>query len=404
MRCAVAIPLLSGPFVLGLLLAPVPCRAGEPLSFFGGRLSLGGEASGAYGTRDRGYFNNTDYGTNNLRLFRLDLAAEFRAGAHLGAVADVRTDNLNSPRAYALFLRVRPWRDRPFDLQVGQIPTVFGAFPRRRYLLDNPLIGTPLAYQYLTSLRADAIPRNANELAARRGLGWRVPYPDVPTPLAPGLPLVNAERWDTGVQVRLGSDPVQLGLSVTQGTLCQPRFHDDNSGKQVSGRVGWKPMAGLTVGLSGAIGPYLESSVTDTLPPELAGSYDQRAAGLDFEWAHGYWIVRAEAVWSAWEMPAIEAPFIDSPLASLGLMLEARFKMAPGLYLAGRVDHLGFSEIVTWRGALPWDAPVTRVEAGVGYSVRRYLLLKAVYQYDHRDGGYTRPEAHLVAGQVMVWF
>src|SRR5262245_62745548 len=131
---AVGIPLCAGPIVLGLLLAASPCPAEEPLTLFGGRLSLGGEMSGAYGTKDRGYFNNTDYGTNNLRLFRLDLSAEARAGAHFGAAADVRTDNLGTPRAYALYLRVRPWRDRMLDLQAGQIPTVFGAFPRRRYL------------------------------------------------------------------------------------------------------------------------------------------------------------------------------------------------------------------------------------------------------------------------------
>src|SRR5262245_13503978 len=115
-RDAVGIPLLSGPVLIGLLLGAVPCPAAEPVSLFGGRLSLGGEMSGAYGTRDRGYFNNTDYGTNNLRLFRLDLAAELRAGAHFGAAADVRTDNLASPRAYALYLRLRPWTDVPLDV------------------------------------------------------------------------------------------------------------------------------------------------------------------------------------------------------------------------------------------------------------------------------------------------
>ena len=78
--------------------------------------------------------------------------------------------------------------------------------------------------------------------------------------------------------------------------------------------------------------------------------------------------------------------------------------MAPGLYVAGRLDRLSFSEIETSRGALPWDAPVVRAEVGVGYSVRRYLLLKAVYQYNHRDGGYTRQEGNLVAGQVVIWF
>jgi hypothetical protein len=401
---AVGVPLPSGPVVLGLLLAALPCAAEDPITLFGGRLSLGGEMSGAYGSRDRGYFNNTDYGTNNLRLFRIDLAAEVRLGAHVGGAVDVRTDNLGTPRAYALYVRVRPWRETPLDVQAGQIPTVFGAFPRRRYLMDNPLIGTPLAYQYLTSLRSDAVPRNADELAARRGLGWLVPYPDAPTPLAPGLPLVNAERWDTGAQVRWGGDPVHVAASVTQGTLSEPRFHDNNGGKQVSMRVGWRPEPGLNLGLSGAIGPYLSRSVTDGLSPELQGRYDQRALGLDAEWTHGYWILRGEAVLNAWEVPAIEAPFIDSPLVTLGLMLEARYKILPGLYVAGRADRLHFSSIETSRGSLPWDAPVTRVEMGLGFSLHRYVLVKGIYQYNRRSGGYTRPEAHLGAGQILVWF
>jgi hypothetical protein len=404
MSRAAGIPLLSGPIVLGLLLGAAPAFAGEPFSLFGGRFSLGGEASGAYGTRDRGYFNNTDYGTNNLRLFRLDLAAELRLGAHIGAAADVRTDNLDTPRAYALYLRLRPWADRPLDVQAGQIPTVFGAFPRRRYLMDNPLIGTPLAYQYLTSMRHDYVPRNANELAARRGLGWLVPYPDADTPLAPGMPLVNAEHWDTGAQIRWAPEPVQLAISVTQGTLSDPRFHDNNDGKQVSGRVGWKPTTGLVVGASAALGPYLDRSVTDALPPSPPGRYDQKALGIDVEWSHGYWILRGEAVWNAWEVPVLDEPIIDSPLEALGLMLEARYKILPGLYVAARFDRLAFSSIETSRGSLPWDAPVTRVEAGFGYSIHRYVLAKAVYQYNHRDGGFTRHEASLVAGQILVWF
>jgi hypothetical protein len=238
----------------------------------------------------------------------------------------------------------------------------------------------------------------------RRGLGWLVPYPDADEPLTPGMPLVNAERWDTGAQIRWGADPVQVAVSVTQGSLCYPRFHDNNDGKQVSGRVGWKPTTGLVIGASAAVGPYLDRSATDALPPSQAGRYDQKAIGMDVEWSGGYWIVRGEAVWNAWEVPILEEPVIDSPLQALGLMLEARYKILPGLYAAARFDWLTFSSIVTSHGSLPWDAPVTRVEAGFGYSIHRYVLAKAVYQYNHRDGGFTRHDASLVAGQILVWF
>jgi hypothetical protein len=44
------------------------------------------------------------------------------------------------------------------------------------------------------------------------------------------------------------------------------------------------------------------------------------------------------------------------------------------------------------------------VETGVGYYLRRDLLLKAVYQYDHRDGGFTLHKANLAAAQAAFWF
>ena len=37
------------------------------------------------------------------------------------------------------------------------MPPTFGAFARRTYANDNPLIGYPLAYQYMTTMRADAL-------------------------------------------------------------------------------------------------------------------------------------------------------------------------------------------------------------------------------------------------------
>ena len=42
-------------------------------------------------------------------------------------------------------------------------------------------------------------------------------------------------------------------------------------------------------------------------------------------------------------------------------MVEARYKLWPGLYAAGRVDRLGFSRIPTdTLGVVTWDADVTR--------------------------------------------
>jgi hypothetical protein len=378
-------------------------RADEPVTLAGGRIRLGGEASGTFSGPDAGYFNYTDYGHSNLRLFRLNLDVEARAGDHVALVGQLRSDNLDVPRPYALYLRVRPWTARAFDIQAGRIPPVFGSYPRRGYALDNPLPGMPLAYQYLTTLRPDALPYSADDLYGQQGSGWLVRgYPiGAPQP-APGMPLVNSERWDTGVQVKIGGEPLELAAAVTQGTLSHPLVRDDNHGKQVSARLAWRPAMGLVLGASGARGDYLSHQAADALPGSYHGAHRQTAAGLDAEFSAGYWILRAEAVWSGWEIPPLAGASVDR-LEALGLMLEARYKVAPGFYLAGRADHLGFSRIESGATGFRWDAPVTRVEIGAGYSPSRHLLLKASVQHNRRDGGNIRGRDFL-AGQVVLWF
>lgn len=378
-------------------------RADEPVTLANGHIRLGGEASGTFARPDRGYFNYTDYQRSNLRLFRLNLDVEAHAGDHLALVGELRSDNIDSPRLYALYLRVRPWKARAFDIQAGRIPPVFGSYARRRYALDNPLPGAPLAYQYLTTLRADALPYSTDDFYRQQGSGWLVRgYPIGDPHPAPGLPLVNAEQWDTGVEVKIGAERLELAAAVTQGTLSSPLVRDDNDGKQVSARLAWRPAVGLVFGASAARGDFLSRAATDMLPASSRRAYRQNAAGLDAEYSAGYWILRAEAVWSGWDLPPLAEESVDR-VAALGLMLEARYKVAPGFYLAGRADYLGFSRVETAPTPFRWDAPVTRIEIGAGYSPLRHLLLKASVQHNQRDGGNIRGRDFL-AGQVVLWF
>jgi hypothetical protein len=217
------------------------------------------------------------------------------------------------------------------------------------------------------------------------------------------MPLVHGEKWDAGVELRVGREPVSLAVAVTQGTLCYPLVRDDNGGKQVSGRLAWTPAPSFAAGVSGARGQYLAREVEDVLPAAAQGTYRQEALGLDLQWSAGYWIVRAEAVWSRWRVPALDATRIEDPLDALGLYAEGRYKLGAGLYLAARAERLGFSDIPSAAGPRTWDAPVTRVEAGGGWAPRRHVLLKASWQHNWRDGGRVRGN-DLVAGQVVLWF
>jgi hypothetical protein len=381
--------------VLVLALGRGRAFASEPLSLGGLRLTLGGEASQSFAARDRGYFNYTGYTTNPLRLTRLRLTAELRAGEHVAALSEVRSEDLGTPRVYALYLRLRPWTERGFDVQAGLVPPVFGSFLRRSYGPGNLLIGEPLAYQYLTTLRADAMPLTPDELLEQRGEGWLAHYGEAPP--TPGLSLVSGVRWDAGVQARWRSERVEMAAALTQGTLSRPRVREDNGGKQLSGRLAWRPLTGLALGVSGARGDY----VSDT-SPWTAGMAStcchQQAWGADAEYSAGHGLLRAEAVWSSWEVPAW-----SPPLRARALSIEGSYRIVPGLYAAARAGRLGFSQLTGSTGTMSWDAPVTRVETGLGYSLRRNLVLKAVWQRNRRDGGTVRHRS-FVAGQVMWWF
>ena len=387
------------PFVLAFVLAAARAGAQTPEAD-PGRLTVGGEISLGFAPADPAFFNYTDYEYTALRLARVGLSGALRLHERVSVLGEVRSDNLEAPRAHALYVRVRPWAGKALDLQAGRVPPVFGAFPRRSYANDNFLIGYPLAYQYLTSLRADALPANANDLLRMRGRGWRPDFPIGSQYDAPGLPLVNALRWDTGVQARAGSQRLEVLAAYTVGTLSSPRFRDDNDGRQFSGRVASRPVMGLVLGASAARGAYLARDVTAGLAVD-GGSFAQQALGLDVEYSRDYWLLRAEGVWNAWELPAIAEPRIAGPLRARAVSVEGRYKLRPGLYAAARLDHLGFNRPQGM--SLPWDAPVLRFEAGGGYHIRRHLLAKAVYQHNRRDDGRNRP-LDVAAGQLLFWF
>jgi hypothetical protein len=398
------------PGIVCLLALSVGSRANaqrlpsEPIVLGDGLLTVGGDLSATIGPDDAGFFNYTDYQDSTLRMLRLDLTASLRAGSHVSLLADVRSQNARAPKAYALYLRVRPWTKRRFDLQIGRVPPTFGSFPRRSYEADNPLIGYPLAYQYLTSLRADAVPANADELLQMRGRGWLANYTVGNLAAAPGVPLATVFRWDTGVQAHAASDFIDLTAAITTGTLSNPLFRDDNGGRQVAGRVALHPVFGLIVGVSAAHGAFLSrQAARAAVGDEQDGAFAQTAWGGDVEYSRAYYLLRVETVVSQWTMPAIGSPAISRPLRAVATSVEGRYKIRPGFYIAARGDHLGFNEVTGSAGPAAWDAPMRRVEIGGGYSIERNLLLKITAQFDTRDGGRVR-SSRLVAGQLVFWF
>ena len=380
----------------------------EPISIADGRVTVGGDVTGTFGSGDPGFFTYTDYAHSALRMLRIDVSAAVKAGPHFTVLGEVRSENFEQVRPYALYLRIRPWTAREFDIQVGRVPPTFGAFARRTYAGDNPLIGYPLAYQYMTTMRADALAANVNELLRKRSTGWLFRYSVGELAPGGGVALVSAFRWDTGVQVHGTAGIVSATGSVTAGTVSNPLFHDDNGGRQLAGRVELRPVAGLIAGASLARGAFLGRAAAHAATGNLADGQDeaftQTAWGADLEYSRNHYLVRFETIGSGWRLPAVGVPALPESLGARSSAIEGRYRLRPRLYAAARFDHLGFSDVTGTTATLPWDAPVSRIEIGAGYSLQRNLLLKISHQYNWRDGGVLRRAAHLPAAQLVFWF
>lgn len=371
--------------------------AAELVDAAGFQLFAGGEASAAMAAEDRGQFNTEQYGEDTLRLVQLRLTLELRAGTHLAVLSELRQINDIRTQVYALYLRVRPWREGHFDIQAGIVPPVFGAYPRRAYATDDPLIGRPLAFQYRTALRAHS-PSSLGDLLDRRAGGWPAPYAWNGTPDT-GLPLVATESWDTGLQARFRTDKIEAAAALTQGSPSDPRVRDDNSGKAIAARLAWTPVVGLVAGVSAERGRYLDRAVEASLggaPPQ------QEVLGADLEYSRGHWVVRAEGVRSRWGAP-FGVSGSGQNLTAWSALLEMRFKVAAGISLAARADRLAFGDVAADTRSVPWEIDVTRFEAACDVTPRRNVLLKVGLQHDRRDGGVV-PRQTFLAAQAVLWF
>ena len=376
----------------------------EAISVANGRVVFGGEVFVTAGEQDPGWFNYTGYEYNALRNFRASLSTEVRPSSHVQFLAEIRLDHGEHLSAYAMFMRVRPWPERRFDVQVGRVPPTFGAFTRTIYAYENVVIGQPLAYQYLLILRTDAVPSNADDLLVQRGNGWLTQYPVGSSERTTGLPVFNNNRYDTGVQVHGVKGPFEWTGAVTTGSLSDPRLSDNNGRPQLAGRAIVQLGPAIKVGASGARGAWLDNSLNPDLPRgETASDFRQAAWAVDAEASAGRWLARAELLQSSWQLPELRAPYITAPITARSLIVEARVKLLPSLSIAGRGDVLTFDDLAGSRETLPWEAPTRRFEGALTFKVTRNVNFKTAVQWNKRDGGRVRHDT-LLAGQIVYWF
>jgi hypothetical protein len=376
----------------------------EPISVANGRFVFGGEFFATFGSADPGFFDFNDYEYNALRNVRAAVSSEFRASRYVQALAELRLDHGDEFSAYALFLRVRPWPERRFDVQIGRVPPTFGAFTRTVYAYDNMVIGQPLAYQYLLSLRTTGLPATSDDLLRMRGRGWLSDFPVGDTSPGAGVPIVNTARYDLGVQVHGVVRRIEWTGALTAGSLSDPRVRDNNGRPQFAGRAVVHAAPGVHAGVSIARGPWLDRSLDTALTGgALAREFTQTAVAVDAELSHGRWLARAEWLRSAWSLPVIRRPAVTDPVSSQAMIVEGRYRLWPGLSLAVRGDGLWFSDLEGTAANDTWEANVRRLESALAFAVTRNVTAKAAWQRNWRDGGRVQNDT-LLAAQLVYWF
>ena len=213
--------------------------------------------------------------------------------------------------------------------------------------------------------------------------------------IAPGMPLITAFRWDTGVQVRVGPESLNASAAVTNGTSSDPRTRDNNGGKQIAGRLQWRPSVGLALGGSAASGAYVADAALASAT--IACGHVTARSSTRSVWTRS---TRATTGWCAASSSGTDGrcPTLSQharrhervrrrALQDFARLLRGGPNRSPRLQRPDRHQL----------GNRTWDAPVTRLETGVGYYIRRNLLAKGTYQHNWRDGG-RRHEPRAVRG------
>lgn len=293
--------------------------------------------------------------------------------------------------AYVLFT---PFLGYDTHLLAGKIPWPIGTYGPRTYSNKNPLIATPLMYQYHTTLLWWAIPPSADVLIANSGSGqYSIDY--FGYPMGMGMAVVDDSWWDVGVTAMGTAGPVECSVGITAGTPgWGSTVKDENSGKAIMGRIGLVPTPGLRFGVSTALGPYLVEGLNEQLPPgQNVNGFYQTLGMVDAEFATGYLELRAEGAWNTWQTPTV---------GDLGVTtgyVEMKYSLPFGAFAAGRLDGMRFSEIEDSNGVKhTWDSNIARWELGAGYRIDRNILMKLVYQHTTMEGRDVKPSLFAAQG------
>ena len=310
---------------------------------------------------------------------RLSVFLDAQVGPNVYLFAQSRLDTGFDPtdlgaqlRLDEFALRITPWRDGRFNLQIGKFSTVVGGWVERHLSWDNPFVNAPLPYE-TASLVSDL------ELPVTGQSFRKVPGFDK----YEFLPILWGPVYATGLSVAGRVGMFEYAAELKDATVSsRPESWEDFQFDHpaIDLRVGWRPNEAWRFGFSAAEGSYLSSEARPLLNEGDFGDYRQYLLGQDISYARGHFQIWAEAFESRFEVPRLG----DADI--FAYYVEAKYKITPQLFGALRWNQEVFSS-----GRDPAGQPVARahdvwrVDAAVGYRFTAHSQVKLQYSVARGD-------------------
>ena len=338
---------------------------------------------------------------DNLFNPRLTLFLDAQAGSQVYFFAQARLDRGFDPsdhgaevRLDEYALRITPWEDGRFTLQVGQFATVVGNWVPRHLPWDNPFINAPLVYENVTAIEDKYAPYS--------------PLYFIYAPYFRGKYTFNPVIWGpdygTGISVsgRLGGFDYAVEMKNTSLSSRPESWYITETGFEnptFSSRIGFRPNEAWNFGFSGSEGPYFRNEAESSLPPGRdIGDYREFVLGQDISFAWHHLQLWAEFYEARFQVPNV------GDADTFAYYVEAKYKFTPQFFGAVRWNQQLFNTINNGYGREEhWSPDLSRIDVAATYRLSTHAQVKLQYSYQHET---TAPgqDNHLLATQFTLRF
>jgi hypothetical protein len=331
---------------------------------------------------------------------RLTFFLDSQLGPHVYVFVQSRVDRGFDPsdgsaeaRADEYALRLTPWEDGRFNLQVGKFSTAVGNWVRRHLSWENPFITAPVPYEHMTRIYDTEAPSSAQDFLSRT---FDAAYEY--------SPVIWGPSYATGASVagRLGK--FDYAAEIKNASLSsRPESWDATDigfdHPTFSGRVGFRPNHLWNLGVSASGGPYFRPETLPTLPSGHGiGDYRELVLGQDISFA---W--HRVQLWAEFYEARFEVPLVGNA-DTFAYYLEAKYRFTPQFFGALRWNEQVFAGVPDGAGGrASWGNDLWRIDAALGYRFTAHTQLKLQYSVQHEDSG-PRDLGHTIAAQFTLRF